>query len=154
MSDNKMGRDVEFHAEMLAMENVRESMITQLSDVEYELSKSRKTYRPALIEKKNLLLRNLREQNLRIKDAKRKHLDESCADHPITDHAVVRWLERKHGVPIKKLKDAILTDELRGALRQGLDNWSDGEILYFLRKGAVITLIPLDQAYRNGVEAA
>jgi len=40
-------------------------------------------------------------------------------DHIVTDHALVRYMERVNGVNIKALKDAILTDEHRRIILRG-----------------------------------
>jgi hypothetical protein len=88
----------------------RAKILAELSEVEGRLSGTLRTStcRAGLLERKNLLLRNLREENLRIKR-------ENMAS-PITDHALVRWLERKHGLDSDRLRDAILTDALREAM--------------------------------------
>ncbi len=117
----------------------RAKILAELSEVEGRLSGTLRTStcRAGLLERKNLLLRNLREENLRIKR-------ENMAS-PITDHALVRWLERKHGLDSDRLRDAILTDALREAL--DANRWhDDGELTYVIRDHVVVTIFPTQKA--------
>lgn len=132
---------------------MRDRIIAQMRAVDQSLSycSKKNPRRRELLERKDLLLRNLREQKIRIKEANKSFHDGSYDNHIISDHALVRWLERKHGLDMKELKDRMLTDSLRAAL-DGPDTYhSDGEMVYVLRGGQVITCI---KAQRLPGEAA
>ena len=125
----------------------RAKIRAELSEVEGRLAGTLRTssHRAALLERKDLLLRNLREQNLRIKRAKQEIVREARERSPITDHALVRWLERKHGLDTDRLRDAILTDALRAAL--DANRWhDDGELTYVISDRVVVTIFPTPKA--------
>jgi hypothetical protein len=131
------------------LKETRTKILAELSEVEGRLSGTLRTSscRAGLIERKNLLLRNLREEKLRIKRANmdiRSHRETREAS-PITDHALVRWLERKHGLDTDRLRDAILTDALREAL--DANRWhDDGELTYVISDHVVVTIFPTPKA--------
>lgn len=128
----------------------RARILQQLSDVEKELGRTKRSSskRPALIERKELLLRSLREESIRLKEC--KNVRKESPDHPITDHALVRWLERKAKIDIQSLKDRILTAELQSALSSGeRAHWSDGEMVFVLANSRVITVIRKDEMWQE-----
>jgi hypothetical protein len=125
----------------------RANILAELSEVEGRLSGTLRTSncRAELLERKNLLLRNLREENLRIKRENMEIRRQAREASPITDHALVRWLERKHGLDTDRLRDAILTDALREAL--DANRWhDDGELTYVIRDHVVVTIFPTPKA--------
>jgi hypothetical protein len=129
----------------------RAKIFGELKEVERRLAGTLKTssYRAELLERKELLLLNLREENLRIKKAK-QDIRAARRESPVTDHALVRWLERKHGLDTDRLRDAILTD----ALRQALDanRWhDDGELTYVISDRVVVTVVPTPKAPEGAV---
>lgn len=128
---------------ILDLEKIRRQIIVQLEEVERSLPKTKKgsLKREELIERKNILLANLREQKVRLCEA-RQIRHEMPRDHPVTDHALIRWLERKHGVDIIELKGMMLTPALQAALASSQERWSDGEMLYVLKDRMVITVLP------------
>lgn len=129
------------------LKEMRAKILTELSEVEGRLSGTLRTSscRAGLLERKNLLLRNLREENLRIKSEKMEFRRNAREASPITDHALVRWLERKHGLDTDRLRDAILTDALREAL--DANRWhDDGELMYVIRDHVVVTIFPTPKA--------
>lgn len=62
----------------------------------------------------------------------------------ISDHALVRWLERKHGIDTRRLKEIMFTDSLSMAINDGLGYYSDGEVVYVIKDGAVQTVIRVE----------
>jgi hypothetical protein len=125
----------------------RANILAELSEVEDRLSRTLRTSscRAELLERKNLLLRNLREENLRIKRENMENRREARKASPITDHALVRWLERKHRVDTDRLRDAILTDALREAL--DANRWhDDGELTHVISDHVVVTIFPTPKA--------
>jgi hypothetical protein len=135
------------------LEATRAKIRAELSEVESRLSGTLRTSinRAGLLERRDLLLRNLREENLRIKRAKQEVRSEARKRSPITDHALVRWLERKHGLDTDRLRDAILTDALRGAL--DANQWhDDGELTYVISDNVVVTIFPTPNPLDRGRE--
>ncbi|WP_020474493.1 hypothetical protein [Zavarzinella formosa] len=128
---------------LVELENGRRRIKSKLTEVESWLSglKKSSSKRQELIELKDSLLVQLREQNIRLEDTRRR-LRQTPRNHAVTDHALVRWLERNHGIDVLGLKDAILTDELQAAIASGQEQWSDGKMLFVLQDGRVITVIP------------
>lgn len=63
-------------------------------------------------------------------------------DHIVTDHALVRWLERVNGVDVKALKDSMITDEHRRIIKRG-DHVTivTGGVKLVCNNGNVITVI-------------
>ena len=68
----------------------------------------------------------------------------------VTDHALVRWLERVRGVPMEEIRAAIAADISRGVIagetialgKVGFKVKRDG-VVYFIRDGHVVTcLVP------------
>lgn len=123
------------------LERVRRRITDQLAEVERQLGGTTKKSpkRLPLLMSQGALLSQLQEQKRQIMEAKRVKLTAS-RDHEVTDHALVRWLERKRGVDVQALKDQVLTDGLRAALVVGQDCWSDGSMTYVLRDGMVVTI--------------
>lgn len=104
--------------------------------------------RSMLISRKYQLLDQLRETNSKIHQAKQERARHAAPGmrHPVTDHALVRWLERKHGLDMSSLREQLLTPEIREALKDPTQTyWSDGELVYILGNGAVVTVIPVSE---------
>lgn len=59
----------------------------------------------------------------------------------VTDHAILRLLERKYGIDIDKIKQEILCPEVMSALKVGAKKLKHGGMEYILDKGLVITII-------------
>jgi hypothetical protein len=138
-----MQRGVSIYATVIELEKTRQRIVEQLTGVEKDLSSTMKTSprRIGLLEQKNALLVQLREETLRLKEARRvRH--ETPREHAVTDHALVRWIERKCKVDVQALKDKVLSDGLRAALDSQQDYWCDGELVFVLHDGLVLTVYP------------
>jgi hypothetical protein len=130
---------------LLDLETVRQRIVSQMTDIDRELSRMRRNdpLRYGIISQKGLLLRQLREQNLRIAEMKRKGSESSAAPqkYEVSDHALVRWLERKHGIDMDRLRSLLLSQEVKSALASEQKYWSDGRVVYVMKDGVVVTVI-------------
>lgn len=59
----------------------------------------------------------------------------------VTDHALVRWMERVQGLDADALRDHILSPELEKALKMGAKKFRAGGIEYVLGDGKIITVV-------------
>ena len=69
----------------------------------------------------------------------------SYNEDTISNHALIRWLERRHGIDVKRLKRAMMTDGLSAALLAGDRFWTDGNFIFVIQCGQVKTVIPFTQ---------
>lgn len=60
----------------------------------------------------------------------------------VTDHAVIRYLERVYEMDIAKLRAEILSPQVRAALKLGASAVNVGEFRYVLEGNTVITIHP------------
>ena len=60
---------------------------------------------------------------------------------PVTDHAVVRYLERVHGLSLDPLRKKILTAEVERAIAQGEDYAYSGDFVFPIIKKRVVTVL-------------
>lgn len=70
-------------------------------------------------------------------------------DIQVTDHALVRWLERVKGVDVAALKSELLTDDLVAAARLGAKKYKSGDLIYALNGGKVITVMNKSEEKRR-----
>ena len=61
----------------------------------------------------------------------------------LTDHAIIRFLERKKFIDIKKLKNELLTPGLITAIVNGAKSYREDGYEYIIKHGKVITIIDL-----------
>lgn len=62
----------------------------------------------------------------------------------ITDHAVMRWLERVHGINVEFFRNEIV--EIAGpAAAVGASALRKGGVIYVIKDGAVVTVTPDDR---------
>ena len=59
----------------------------------------------------------------------------------VSDHALVRYMERHHGIDVQRMKDEMLTPEVRMSLRLGASRVYIDGVEYRARNGVVITVI-------------
>ena len=57
-----------------------------------------------------------------------------------TDHFLLRYIERVHGVDMQKLRKHILTDKMRFALRSGAKSITSDGYCYIIEDGQFITV--------------
>lgn len=75
------------------------------------------------VKEKDELVRKIKEINLKIKVAddnimrlrEEQTLEDRGAD-AVTDHAVVRWLERRHGIDVHKVREVIVKEAIKGEI--------------------------------------
>lgn len=74
----------------------------------------------------------------------KKQLNENIKNKNfITDHAIVRFLERKGFINIKKLKEELLTPGLIQAIVSGANSYKEDNFEFIIKQGKVITIIDL-----------
>jgi chromosome segregation ATPase len=60
----------------------------------------------------------------------------------ITDHALLRYLERIHGFDVEEVKKRLLTDKLRTSMQMyGKGKITENGITYIFRDNAVVTIM-------------
>lgn len=63
--------------------------------------------------------------------------------HIITDHAVVRFMERKHNFNFAPYREEMMSPELLQAIRNGLIEFEQGDMLFKIVAGRVVTVVPI-----------
>jgi hypothetical protein len=129
----------------LTMDDIRKEraiVLKSLTTVERQLASINRKHpeRAALLRQKERLLDELRD--LKRKTARHFKFDGA---ELISDHAVVRWLERKCGIDMNRLRSLIVTEPLKFAIDSADKYWSDGEVVFVIEHGAVQTVIPVNQ---------
>lgn len=59
----------------------------------------------------------------------------------VTDHAVIRWLERVEGIDMKAIRKKILNTDVQSALKMKASSYTSEDMIYKFRNGRVITVI-------------
>jgi hypothetical protein len=103
----------------------RKKLVDELHELELKLLDCSTHERKKLVKQKMYLTKAIIDNR-----AKSKALHMS-AEPKVTDHAVIRWLERKHGVPIDKLRDIIMKET------QSEQN----DLQFVIRDKSVVTVI-------------
>jgi hypothetical protein len=62
----------------------------------------------------------------------------------VTDHFLLRYIERVHGVDMQKLRKHILTDKMKLALKSGAKSVTFDGYRYIIEDGQLVTV------YRKG----
>ena len=68
----------------------------------------------------------------------------NSAEPRVTDHALVRYIERVHGVNMDKLKENILTDAARLAIKCGARRVKAQDYSLVIVGNAVVTVLAKD----------
>jgi hypothetical protein len=58
----------------------------------------------------------------------------------VTDHFLLRYIERVHGVDMQKLREHILTDKMKLALHSGAKSVTSNGYRYIIEDGQFITV--------------
>lgn len=58
----------------------------------------------------------------------------------VTDHAVLRFMERVYGVDVDGVRQLIATPALVAAYKAGASKYVDGDVEYVLRDNGVVTV--------------
>lgn len=74
----------------------------------------------------------------KIKKLKKQQHDEKPS---VTDHAILRLAERKYGLNVDKLKEEILCDVVRAALKVGATKVKHNGLEFIMKDGLVVTVI-------------
>lgn len=61
----------------------------------------------------------------------------------VTDHALIRWLERVHGIEVEALRE-VLYDRVRDAAAVGATRHRTAECTFIFRNGKLITVLDAD----------
>jgi hypothetical protein len=67
----------------------------------------------------------------------------------VTDHAILRYLERAHGIDINAVRHMI-ADTVREAAQAGASGVRHGGLAYRLKDGVVVTVAPISQEPLSG----
>jgi hypothetical protein len=59
----------------------------------------------------------------------------------VTDHALVRWLERVHGIDVEALRRKMLDEALRSAFAAGAVRVKRGSVRFLGEQGVIKTVI-------------
>ncbi len=123
----------------------KERIISSIMQVDAQLAclNKRSPGRAELIKQKSILVFELKKVKRTLQGAwgrSNKSQDNEC---PITDHALVRWLERKHRIDTHGLKASMLCESLRSAITSNQKYWSDGDVVFVIDNGMVQTVIPV-----------
>lgn len=62
----------------------------------------------------------------------------------VTDHFLLRYIERVHGVDMQKLREHVLTDKMKLALKSGAKSVTTDGFRYIIEDGQLVTV------YRKG----
>jgi hypothetical protein len=119
----------------------RELIVSSMMKIDSELAglKRNSPQRQQLVRQKIRLVQELRD--LRIKSYPYGDPKEI-----ITDHAVLRWLERKHGINVAVIRETILTPMLRKAVENQKPYktyYSDGDVVFVIDRGAIQTVVEI-----------
>ncbi|WP_421782697.1 hypothetical protein [Kiloniella litopenaei] len=60
--------------------------------------------------------------------------------HTVSDHALVRYMERVLELDVAGMRDFILTDEIKAAMSAGAKSASIGEFKYIFKNNKLITI--------------
>lgn len=60
----------------------------------------------------------------------------------VSDHAIIRFLERKYGMDIEGIKKEILPDHIKKQFKQGLKKYTIGGMEFIISNGVVVTCVP------------
>lgn len=66
----------------------------------------------------------------------------------VTDHAVLREIERVHGIDVEKIRKHI-AKRVAGAVAQGACGVLSDGVRYIIRGGSVVTVLPGDRSHRS-----
>lgn len=92
---------------------------------------------------------NLNRENQKIRSAMKKLQDKIAKlkkkqqdNMPsVTDHAILRLAERKYGLNVEKLKEELLCDVVRSAMKAGATRVKHDGMEFVLKDGLVLTVI-------------
>ena len=117
----------------------RQQLVAEVQSLDYQLSQLKRSApsRKGIIERREVLVRQLQA----IKAVNHKYYNNDV----ISDHAVLRWLERKHGIDIAKLKKLMLTEPLQEAIKTGGRFWADEDVVFVIEGKRVQTIIPVNE---------
>jgi hypothetical protein len=61
--------------------------------------------------------------------------------HIVTDHAVIRYLERVHGIPVDRIRAHILTEQRAALIKAGAQAIKCGEYTALVKGARIATII-------------
>lgn len=101
--------------------------------------------------RKNRLLQQYEESGkkqikYKINTIERQIAEEELKEKPyLSDHAIVRYLERVQNVDIKQIKSSIITPEIREMVEKlgGTGEFPNGDFKVVIKDYVVLTIIPI-----------
>ncbi|WP_299378010.1 hypothetical protein [uncultured Kiloniella sp.] len=61
-------------------------------------------------------------------------------EHPVSDHALVRYMERVLELDVDGMRDFILTKDIKAAMSTGAKSASIGEFKYIFKNNKLVTI--------------
>lgn len=117
----------------------RDSLSRRLSDIQLRINALQAEARP-IREQLGNIDRTIQD----LLDAKDEVEDEMrlAATKPyVSDHAVIRWLERKHGFSFEKTRQEMLTEGVVAAIEAGADKIKVDAGRFIVREKCIVTFI-------------
>lgn len=68
-----------------------------------------------------------------------------ASTYPISDHAILRWLERVHRMDIEAIKKEILTPDRMAAVKLGAHRIKTGDYTIIIADNTVVTVLSKEQ---------
>lgn len=69
------------------------------------------------------------------------------SQHPVTDHALIRYCERAKSIDMDWIRDQIATPELRAAIEAGARSYIQDGLRFKIRDGRIITVSKIRTNY-------
>ena len=70
-----------------------------------------------------------------------RHIEMDKQTSSVTDHAVIRYLERVKGIDIERIRKEIETPTVRAALRIGASGVRSKGVQYVIKGGKIVTVL-------------
>ena len=102
----------------------------ELTDLKLELAVLQKQH--------SLTTSKMAKINNRIAEIKKA---KSLETPSVTDHAILRMLERNYGFDTKSIVDQILSPDVRVAIKSGAQKFTKDGLEYVFKDGLVVTII-------------
>lgn len=62
----------------------------------------------------------------------------------VTDHALLRYMERVMGIDVERVRKEIMTEERKAVIKSGCNSFTSNGFRYVLKNRAIITILKID----------